>query len=93
MVDTMFLIADKNKSKSISREELLRAAEENEYFRNIIDKIVKDYRRHQSYGQQEKPFELFEYFKYATRNTKNNVSFPGPVLKLIDAIADIEKIY
>jgi len=46
MVDTMFLIADKNKSKSISREELLRAAEENEYFRNIIDKIVKDYRRH-----------------------------------------------
>lgn len=62
MVDQLFHIADTNWKGEITQKQLLYAAESNEYFRNIVEKIVKDYWRHQSYGVSDKPFELFEYF-------------------------------
>lgn len=45
MVDSMFLIADTKRKNEISKKQLLKAAETNEYFRTIVEKIVKDYRK------------------------------------------------
>lgn len=95
-VDDIFAIADVDRDGELTKKELLTASQTSKVIKDVVDRIVKDYHRHQTTtqpGVEQKPFNLIEYFKNYRKKNTATVSYPGPVEKVLVAFTKAEKQY